>query len=83
MYERLVSEELAGWRAQIQDPKAAGEPGFDITRHAGEGTIVARPLYLAELATRAPTLDAQAEFIGAWLGSSLRFLAEHPSPLPR
>jgi hypothetical protein len=73
----------AGWRAQIQDPTTAGELRFDITRHDGEGTIVARALYLAELATRAPTLDAQAEVLGTWLTASLRFLAEHPPPRPR
>jgi hypothetical protein len=57
-----------------------GPPGFAITQHPGAGALVARPLYLAELATRAATLDAQADALANFIDDSRRFLAEHPPP---
>jgi hypothetical protein len=40
----------------------------------------ARPLYLAELATRASTLDAQADILAEFIDESLEFLARTPRP---
>ena len=78
-YERLVGEQLIEWRRLIQSAiPPRDRTGFDIMRHTGEETMVARPLYLAELATRATTLDAQADYLAAFVDESLAFLAAHP-----
>jgi hypothetical protein len=83
-YEELVtSEALEHWRAALARPRPLGPPAFEIVSPPGEGTLVARPLYLAELATRASTLDGQADHLATFIDESLAYLAAHPpSPEP-